>query len=834
MAVFEAARAEADDDVRERLLQDLCDGDELLLREVRELLGQELEPDFLDPVEGMTGGQEERGGPLPKLGEFELLQRIDSGSCGVVWRARQPSLERDVALKVMTAGPGTPTGLVDRFHREPMLAAALNHPHIVPVYAEGQRDDTHWFAMQLVEGHSLAEELHRQEQVGNRPNAKAPLLPGFESGQWFAAVAKICADTADALQAAHERGIVHRDIKPQNLLLDPRGHVLVADFGIARDQSLGALTDPGVIAGTLHYMSPEQARIETTAVDHRTDVYSLGVVLYEMLTLARPFEGGTSAEIYHSIRHQSVRPVRQRNARVPRDLETICEAAMERVADARYRSAAELRDDLRRFLNHSAIERQPPSRWARLTASVRRKQRALVVAASMFVVAVLGFYLNHAMAADSERRTLEHECQVVLQGEDLDDLDVATLSALRQRCVDAEWSSQILEATKTRLNAYRKGLVRQIREQFSAGQGEPLREREKAVMRGILLAHRAGQVFPDDPEVARAMPVDPMTSRIDVQVVDRNGAELAATLEVRAITATTGMPAAAVALGSAPVQALALAPGLYRFAVTAANGEPQSFLREVEPMARTALLLRYQPQMRTVAGMVKLGGDLHLPAHAPPHGLAGKKVRIEPFWLDRTEVTVGQYARFLADTGHRAPAGWELFDREACRNKPVVGVTFGDAVAYAEWCGKRLPTYAEWALAAHGSGPSPRLFPWLGTDVHGNCQHEVDFDLTLESRMAAYERHAVAVDADPLSATPEGVLEMFGNVAEWTASPGVDLGEDGFRLLARLDHRIVAGHEWFVLSYNPDATLLHTRFGPVGSSHASFQRGFRCARSASR
>lgn len=818
---FLLARAEPDPTTRERLVQDACGDDPELLAELRRLLAVEPADDFLVPPHGDSPVSP----PAPRIGEFELIRDL-SGGRGVVWMAHQPSLDRMVAMKVLHATPLTSPARIDRFHREPMAVARLQHPHIVPVYAEGRAGSTHWFVMQYVDGHGLDQELRSQES--DQPRATTPLLPPYGTGPWFAAVARVCAEAAEALQAAHEHGIVHRDIKPANLLLDRRGRVLVADFGIARDERLGSLTEPGAIAGTWHYMSPEQARIANVPVDHRTDIYSLGVVIYELLTLARPFEGTTSEEVLSRIRGAAPRRVRRCNPSVPRDLETICMAAMAREAAARYATAGELAADLRRFLAHEAIRRQPPSWWARCGSALRQRRRGLLIAAAMLLALGLGSAAFAVVHAANRRSDLEVRCRAVVAAASLDEVPADLLAGLAHDV--AALGADPATAEFGRLLAqYRTEQLLRLRDELEPlPEAAPvsLHERQARLQTAFARALRLHAIFPGDPEIAAALPKNPQFATADITVVDDRGRPVAANVAAQLIDPLTGMPQAARDLGAAPLSSPGLPAGLHQFVVTT-DTDQQTFLRALDPLQRHQLSLVVRTRDDKTAGMVLLpGGELRLPAEAPPSGLAGQSVTVAPFWLDRCEVTCGQYRAFLTATGHPEPPLWQQLRIGDHDRLPVVLVRWSDAVAYAEWAGKRLPTYAEWAIAAHGAGPNPRRFPWVAEGVFGNCRGPIPTEAG-SALFAAYLRGARPVDHDPLSCTPEGVFELFGNVEEWTASPGMRQLED--ELLPRPDSRIVAGHPWYALTANPAELLLNTALVDHQSRHVAL--GFRCARS---
>lgn len=374
-----------------RTPEEVCHGElELLpavLEDLRRLRAIEAEIAAIFPASGpspadVDAARSTNRGRLPDVPGYTVLRVLGRGGMGVVYAAQHLKLTRTVAIKMLLTGRFASPAELARFTREAQAIAGLRHPHIVQVYDIGDLNGQPYFTMEYVEGGSLAQKLAGMPQT---PTDAASMI----------------ATLADAVQVAHDGGIIHRDLKPANILLTADGTPKVSDFGLARRYDDGSdLTIGGARLGTPSYMSPEQAIGKDGTIGPATDVYSLGAVLYEMLTGRPPFRGDSAADTERQLVRDDPTPPRLLNPRIPRDLEVICLTCLSKAPGSRYVSARDLADDLRRYLAGEPIAARPVGRVERIAKWVRRSPaRAALTAACIIAVLAGGVASTWALSA---------------------------------------------------------------------------------------------------------------------------------------------------------------------------------------------------------------------------------------------------------------------------------------------------------------------------------------------------------------------------------------------------------------------------------------------------
>ncbi len=348
------------------------------------------------------------------FGDYEIDRELARGGMGVVFEARQVSLNRKVALKMILAGQLANEIDVKRFYTEAEAAASLDHPGIVPIYEVGRHEGQHYFSMGFVEGQSLSQRL-----------ADGPLPPRE--------AAELMIKVAEAIEYAHSRGVIHRDLKPGNILLDRQGNPRVTDFGLAKKlEGDSGLTGSGQIMGTPSYMPPEQAGGNRGEVGPAADVYALGATLYALVTGRPPFQAATAMDTVLQVVGEEPVPPRRLNATIPRDLETICLKCLEKEPARRYESAAAMGGDLRRFLNGEPILARPVGLAERAWRWCRRNPAVAGLAAAVVLALVLGTAVASAFAVRANRNATQARANLILANQETARANEAALKAAEE------------------------------------------------------------------------------------------------------------------------------------------------------------------------------------------------------------------------------------------------------------------------------------------------------------------------------------------------------------------------------------------------------------------
>lgn len=403
----------------------------------------------------------------PEIPGYQILEEIGRGGMGVVYKAIQIHLGREVALKILPSQLATlRRDAVDRFRREASAASRLHHHNIIPIYDFGAARGAYYYSMEYISGQPLNVLIHRlagQNAATLSPAGLAQLLSTHTPGSggpvptaaslssssgtdslqpsdassttrgrvYYQQVARWMAEVAEALHYAHGQGIIHRDIKPGNLILSEDGRIMLADFGLAKVTGQEAVTMTGSLLGTICYLSPEQAMAKRMPVDHRTDIYSLGATMYELLCFQRAFPGSEEQQILAQIiTREPMRP-RKVNHSVPPELETICLKTLEKAADARYATARALAEDLRRYVEDLPIVAKRPGPIRRSIKFVRRHKAASIAALLGLALIITGGLLTHrsrlarirekeALVAEQQARTARVE-RLVAEAQNLAD-----------------------------------------------------------------------------------------------------------------------------------------------------------------------------------------------------------------------------------------------------------------------------------------------------------------------------------------------------------------------------------------------------------------------------
>jgi serine/threonine-protein kinase len=657
--------------------------------------------------------------PVEHLGRYELLGELGRGAMGVVYKARDPKIDRLVALKLIAPAEGLhPTQIRqrrERFQREARAAGRLAHPNIVTVYDVGEDQGRDYLVMEFIEGQSLDQILRTRRPL--------PLDEALSIGE----------DVAQALDYAHGHGIIHRDVKPANILLARDGVAKVTDFGIARITGTDT-TQTGQSLGTPSYMSPEQ--ISGLTLDGRSDIFSLGAVLYELLSGERAFPGETISTVIYRIIHEEPTPLRRLNPAFPAGLDICLRKALVKDPSRRYPRAADLARDLRR-----AAEGVPLSAESELTATAK-------------------------IPTPSRGRS-------------------------QKRARRPLWPWLLAAGAAVAGLALFPALRLRTPEQPPAPSSAPPVSRavDDAAAKARAVAEEAARQKAAEEETQRKTEADQLAA--EKKRIEEEKALLAR--QQAAIDAERRKAAEEAARRKAAEQEEALRP------------RPGAIQRRGLDNAEMV----YIP-----AGTFTMG-DTH--GEGLPNERPGHPVSLPAFWVDRTEVTNTQFVQFARAAGFR-PRPALLREAQGKADHPVVHVTWEDAVAYCRWAGKRLPTEAEWEYAARGT--DGRRYPWGDTWDPSRARFEGNNGGQTTAPVGSY----------PAGASPFGVLDLAGNVWEWTSSlerPYPYVASDGREDPAAPGQRVTRGGGW---RFRPGALRTTVRWGLEPTNQRPVI-GFRCAQS---
>jgi serine/threonine protein kinase len=862
--IFEQA-VELPAEQRAAFLDQACADDADLRARIEELLAADAELEgFLEPPAGfglpVDKLKKEAEGFLPEeeIGGYQLLRELGRGGRGVVYLARDPQTDAFVALKVLGMGMLPSAVAVERFRREAKAVARLSHPGIVRLVRAGEEPSRPYLVMEYIEGHTLADEIllqrHARDAVELPPHLLGckPQLPTDEPSRYRAAVELVRA-MADSLGHAHERGVLHRDIKPQNVLLDRQGQPHMVDFGLAFVEGEQELTRTGDIEGTPNYMSPEQVRAERDRIDLRTDVYSLGVVLYELLTLRRPFDAPTANQVMQNITRTMPPRIRRVAPSVPSELETLCTTAIEKRRRDRYASMASFRADLDAYLNSRPLQARRPGALTRSRRAIERRPMPYLAAGVAALALMLGLVLGEPIDRWQTARAFDRAIAEI--GEFGPQSDLRPLLGVVEQIEARDWT--LSQARSERV----EGL---LAAGLAAEQSEVDTLLDRAQIEGDLVL---GLVVLKFSETGSAGPQAWFDARAELWgrwgLSNELQAQLLRELSHAGVIleAQSGEQALPVAIEFAPIffprtavpefsagQARRFLPGFELRAQTTYLGRfalPDGRMAEFTvlptgPGSTRRLIFQAQEYLD---GLIDFAAfELPVPgegeAATQKSELLGGS-RSSAYSLASGYVSVGEYLRFAAATGAHfnsyldyVPASLAPLINEL----PAFVVRSDMAAAYAAWRGCRLPWLGELLVGLGPFAEDGRPFSVEQSRFEESKRTALRFPARVEMTdpvaVAAFAREisTLLLDADAegvFGAHPSGLTGWFHGLLEMTATradPGMVPDVPGFAdwtwLFAGVYGRDFEGQ------YKP-VTVPHEN--PIGAAH--WGATFRCARS---
>ncbi|MFT5058112.1 MAG: serine/threonine protein kinase/formylglycine-generating enzyme required for sulfatase activity [Planctomycetota bacterium] len=859
-------------DAQEAFILAECGTDKELLQQVRLILSTPVEDDFLEPPEvGKLGIQIE--GML--LGEFRVTGELARGGMGIVYRGVQEGLGRPVAIKVLPQIQRLRPLVFERFQREAAAASKVQHPHAVPVLSAGETQGVAWYAMPLIEGHDLGREL--QLQKDGRTDT---LWPAFGSANYVATAIRQVAGVAEALQHIHDLGILHRDIKPRNLLLSKDGQLSVVDFGLAKIDSEETLTGTSVIQGTPYYMSPEQARALRHPVDHRTDVYSLAVVLFELLCLRRPIDGDTPDVVLSRIASGTQISLRKANPRAPRDLVTICEKGMARNPAHRYGSAGELAEDLRRFIGLEAITARPTPLLRRAKRYARTHRKSVSVAALLVGMVVAWFAAASWQEKSSRRNSWDLAFQALTA--EAPTLQQWRIGGEALRSFEAHGSRQgdRFDRSEEAKRAYdREAALRsdQVETYYDKGYGAgtlslgsnnyDAPQDMGAILDGLRLALESTNAFPDHRGLENQAGVAAILPHLSIDL-DPTSSPAAlgqpATVYAQRMDSITGAHGPEIELGALPLQSFVIIPGEWRFTVriqgvgfSEHDRHLSLFTKDVSISARvleTAQVIRTMTRI-PVTGSSFPVYDKELEAPTSDWTHSNDPIPLLDYHITTYAISNRLFLEYVAATGDAPADSWDIASTrkfngdwrslpveevgERWLRLPVTGVPIRRMQACAEYFGMRLATHYEQEYADRGPaflpypwGFGPRPAGFLANDANADLPTFSNRpDLSQDEKNREVYRALIAVllpvDEPGYDHAPFGLFHTFGNVTYATWSPVVN--ETDGRLVQTPDKRLAFGVS--AIQRSRGFHQANHQACETSDSYYNENMGFRCVKS---
>jgi formylglycine-generating enzyme required for sulfatase activity len=787
------------------------------------------------PTEAAPATAAEGAADASEFGPYRLLREIGRGGQAIVYLAEDRRFGRRAAVKVIENGGPFFEAAANRLRREAAIVARLDHPALCAVFDVGFSRGRGYVAMRYVEGETYAARLKRR--------AADPAPP---SRAEIRAAATFVASAARALHAAHEAGVVHRDVKPGNLMVGPDGAPVVLDFGLAHDASSegATLTATGDVFGTPAYMSPEQAAGAAGAPDRRLDVWALGVVLYEAVALRRPFEEPTRAALMDAIRNREPTAVRRRNPAVGRDLAVVVETALAKEPARRYATAADLAEDLERALRGEPVRARRVGPLGRAWRFARRNPVVAALSASLVVgVAAFAWVVsaqNAELSAQVEETVRLGDVKLVQDLAAWDDRLWPVAPDLPHGPTGLDAWLDVAAAALARRPLHRAALERlgtaeSRSTEFVPGSATG-RDVDVAWRRELLSEHLRrldaleGRIDGARRRRAECETIGPRSLEEPRAAWDRAAAEIRA--DNRFSGVRLGPQVGLVPLGRDPVSGLQEFADLRtgevprRDAATGAldHGPAHGFVYVLVPGGTFAMGALPPDDEHEV-------GEPNVDPFAGRFEAPVRSVRLAPYFIAKYETTDAQWLRIAPETERRPRDGFEARERF-----PACLMSWNAATEALRRVGAELPTEAQWEYAARAGTTSTW---WCGTetaslDGAANVADRAAGERGLSGAcVELFDRFAGVAPVGSFRANPFGLHDVYGNVAEWcrdellTYDAKTRAG-DGFRPGQGVQPRVVRGGSF---ESNPRTATSATR-GAARATQSTLAFGFRASRRA--